>query len=73
MAVSTDVGLALLQAAAVLTASELIRGYCTRHLAPDLVPMVLLSRIQLCNRLAPLVWLIALAMGLTGALICLSP
>jgi hypothetical protein len=72
MAVSTDVGLALLQGGAALTASVVIRGYCARKLCVEMVPTVLLSRIQLCNRLAPMMWLIAAAMVLVGALICLT-
>jgi hypothetical protein len=72
MAVSTEVSLAFLQCGAVLTASVVIRGYCARHLTAEMVPLVLRSRIELCNRLAPLVLLIGAAMVATGALVYFS-
>jgi hypothetical protein len=72
MAVSTAVGLAFLQGGAVLTASVVIRGYCARHLAAEMVPTVLHTRLQRCNRVAPMMQLIAAAMVVGGALICLT-
>jgi len=72
MAISADVGLAFLFGGAVLTASVVIRGYCARQLPVDLVPTVLHSRIENCNRLAPVMRLIAAAMVVVGAaLVCL--
>lgn len=72
MSVSADVGLALLQGGAVLTASVVIREYCASHLTVELVPNVLRSRIRLCNRSAPMMLFLAVAMVLTGSLVCLT-
>jgi hypothetical protein len=67
MAASTDVGLAFLEGGAVLAVSVVTRGYCARNLTLEMVPAVLRTRIQLCNRLAPLMLLIAVAMVVIGA------
>lgn len=72
MSASTDVGVALLQGGAVLTASVVIREYCARHLTVELVPHALRSRIQLCNRMAPMMLFLAVAMVLAGGLVCLT-
>lgn len=72
MAASTEVGLALLQGGAVLVASVVLRGYCARNLTADMVPAVLRTRIDLCNRLAPKLLLIGVAMAVTGLLLSIS-
>ena len=69
---SQEVGLALLQGGAVLTASFMIRSYCVRHLTVELVPDVLRGRIQLCNRMAPVMLLLALTMLLAGSVVYLG-
>lgn len=73
MAASADVGLACIQGGAVLMASVVARGYCARHLTADMVPAVLRTRIQLCNRLAPLMLAIGLAVVVSGVLLSVSP
>jgi hypothetical protein len=73
MVVSREVGLASLQGGAVLMASVVLRGICTRHLTHEMVPTVLRSRIQLRTRLAPTMLLIAAALVVVGALICVVP
>ena len=72
MADSTEVGLAFLQGGALLAVSVVIRGYCARNLTADMVPAVLRTRIQLGNRLAPLMLLIGVAMVVAGLLLSVS-
>jgi len=72
MAISTDMGLALLQGGAVLTGGVVIRGCCARQLTTQMVPTVLRGRVQLCNRLAPIMLLIGATMLVVGALLWLT-
>jgi hypothetical protein len=72
LSASTEVGVAMLQAGAVLTVSVVVREYCARHLTVELVPNVLRSRIRLCNRMAPMMLFLAVAMVLTGGLVCFT-
>lgn len=72
MAASTDAGLAFLQGGAVLVVSVVLRGYCARNLTADMVPSVLRARIDLGNRLAPMLLLTGIAMVVTGLLLSIS-
>lgn len=61
MAVSTDLGFAFLTAAALFAVSFVIPGDYVLNL-----PAALRTRMQLCNRLAPLMLLTGVALVLIG-------
>lgn len=61
MAVSTDLGLAFLTAAALLAVSFVIPSDYVLNL-----PVALRARMRLCHRLAPLMLLTGVALVLTG-------